>query len=71
MFYFRYRWGNCTISISKEPTTDVFQAIHPDGELLFAETIGGEYDGDLHSTVVLNLLRKAGFEIESYNVTTV
>lgn len=45
MIYIRYRGGWLVASVSADPTTDIYDAV--DGEELFAEKIGGHYDGVL------------------------
>jgi hypothetical protein len=45
MIYVRYRWGWLTVSVSDEPTTDVFDAV--DGTEIHEAQMGHEYDGDL------------------------
>jgi hypothetical protein len=42
--YIRYRWGNLDIWLSKKPKEDIkFE----DMDLIFSESIGGSFDGDL------------------------
>ena len=43
MIYIRYRWGGLSVSISKEITDDIYDAI--DGDNLFCETLGDSFDG--------------------------
>ena len=67
MFYFRYRWGRAKLTISKTPTLDVMQVL-TDGETLYAELIGDEFDGQPELQEVEKILTQAGFELGSYNV---
>ena len=45
MIYIRYRWGGLSVSISKEITDDIYDAI--DGDNLFYENLGDGLDGYL------------------------
>lgn len=67
MFYFCYRCGRAKLTISKTPTLDVMQVL-TDGETLYAELIGDEFDGQLELQEVEKILTQAGFELGSYNV---
>jgi hypothetical protein len=56
MFYIRYRWGNFNVYVSKEPTTDVFDAV--DGEnILSIENHGEQFDGYMEDEIMLNLIK--------------
>ena len=43
MIYVRYRWGCLRITVSKEPTDDVYDAV--DGETVSEAEWGGGLDG--------------------------
>lgn len=52
MFYVRYRWGHLSLSVSPGPTTDIFEAV--DGEEVYSEATGSEYDGVISWDEVCN-----------------
>lgn len=58
MIYVRYRWGTLSIRISKEPTTDVGDAVG--GDVLVYEQIGDEFDGSISYSEIQPYLKKAG-----------
>jgi hypothetical protein len=62
MFYARYRWGSLSIEVSKEPTSDVFIAMEPEGELIYyRKAIGGAYDGVLDQSDLVDIMKGLGF----------
>ncbi len=61
MFYARYRWGCLSIEVSKEPTNDVYMAMGEDGDLIYNEQLGGEYDGVLGQAELIEKMKESGF----------
>lgn len=59
MFYARYRHGKLRISISKEPTDDVYDAFE---EVIINEPIGGMYSGIMTENGLIHIMEKSGFE---------
>lgn len=61
MFYARYRWGCLSIEVSKEPTNDVLEAIGEDGDTVYYEVLGDNYDGFLHQDELVDIMISKGF----------
>lgn len=61
MFYARYRWGRLSIEVSKEPTNNVYMAMGEDGELIYNEGLGDEYDGVLGQAELIDKMKDSGF----------
>lgn len=64
MVYVRYRWGYLSIRISENQTDNIYDAV--EGKEIFADQLGGEYDGVLPGSVTDYLL-KAGFTLPRLN----
>jgi len=56
MFYIRYRWGNLNVYVSKEPTTEVFDAVNGDN-ILSLDNHGEQFDGYMENETMLNLIK--------------
>ena len=61
MIYCRYRWGHLSISVSEEATEDVYDAVN--GQNVYHEKLGDEYDGVLDDTELIRALNKLNFYI--------
>lgn len=60
MIYVRYRWGYFSIRVSDTATNNANEAMT--GEEVYGEAIGGDFDGAMDESEVLDYLKKAGFE---------
>jgi hypothetical protein len=58
MIYVRYRYGWLSVCVSKDKTDDIFDAV--DGEVIYGEQLGGEYDGSLEERELLKIFDKIG-----------
>jgi hypothetical protein len=64
MVYVRFRWGNFSAYISKEPTTDISEAVLGD-TLLYCENISDGLDGYLDDEQMIEILsEKLNFSIK-------
>ena len=61
MFYARYRWGCLSIEVSKKPTINVYMAMGEDGDLIYNEELGDEYDGVLGQSELVSIMEASGF----------
>jgi len=61
MAYARYRWGGLTIEVSKEKTNDIYMAMGEDGNLVYNERLGDEYDGVLGQDELIEQMKLCGF----------
>ena len=61
MFYARYRWGWLSIKVSKKPTNDVDMTMGENGDLVYYEPLGDEYDGILEQSELIKLMEVEGF----------
>jgi hypothetical protein len=55
MAYFRYRHGYLAVSVSKEITNDIYDAIGDTADYVYEKEIGGEYDGDMETEEMMKL----------------
>jgi len=53
---YRYRWGNFNVYVSKEPTTEVFDAVNGDN-ILSIDNHGEQFDGYMENETMLNLIK--------------
>jgi len=56
MFYIRYRWGNFNVYVSKEPTTNVFDAVSGEN-ILTIDNHGEQFDGYMDNETMFNLIK--------------
>ena len=61
MFYARYRWGQLTIELSKEPTNDIYMAMGEYGQLIYDGQLGYEFDGVLCQSELVEKMQDCGF----------
>ena len=61
MFYARYRWGCLSIELSKEKTNNVMMAMGEDGNLIYNERLGDEFDGVFDQSELIGIMRSKGF----------
>lgn len=62
MFYFRYRWGYASLSVSPKESNDVYDAVS--GEEVYGEQLSDEWDGVLEEAKVIEILDKVFGPVE-------
>ena len=64
MFYARYRHGFLSITVSKNATTNIDDAIIEESDSIYGEQLGDEYDGILDESLLIEKMKESGFTFE-------